>query len=57
VPLISFGYIFIIHVCMFFEQGDDIESGVRLFQVQQSGPQSWQATEVELVFTTSCAII
>ena len=32
-----------------YMQGDDKELGVRLFQVQQSGAQNWQAIEVELV--------
>ena len=33
-------------------QGDDKELGVRLFQVQQSGAQNWQAIEVESVINT-----
>ncbi|KAI5059133.1 hypothetical protein GOP47_0025452 [Adiantum capillus-veneris] len=32
---------------MFIMKGENVDTGVRLFQVQQSGPHNWQAVEVE----------
>lgn len=37
---------------LFVIKGDDIEMGVRLFQVQQSGSHYWQAIEVDLDATS-----
>eukprot|EP00250_Pteridium_aquilinum_P017294 c23553_g2_i2 orf=330-3245(+) len=37
---------------LFIIKGDNVETGVRLFQVQQSGSYNWQATEVKMDATS-----